>query len=162
MARAFIGVGSNVDRDNQIRTGIHRLRDMFGDILVSSVYESKAIGFEGENFYNLVVGIETESDAAELSGTLRAIEYEHGRVRNITRYSPRTLDLDLLLYNDLVRHDSEVDVPREDISKYAFVLCPLAEIAGELRHPETGESFADMWESFDKHGQEICRINFEF
>ena len=162
MARAFIGVGSNVDRDNQIRSGIRRLRDMFGKILVSPVYESKAIGFEGENFYNLVVGIDTEISAAELTGTLRAIEYDHGRVRNITRYSPRTLDLDLLLYNDHVRHDGDVDVPREDIIKYAFVLCPLAEIAGELLHPETGESFADLWKAFDKNSQGLCRINFEF
>ena len=162
MARAFIGVGSNVDRDNQIRSGVRRLRELFGELLVSSVYESKAVGFEGENFYNLVVGINTESGAAELAAELRDVEYEHGRVRNITRYSPRTLDLDLLLYNDLVRHDADVDVPREDVSKYAFVLCPLAEIAGELIHPETGESIADMWRSFDKGGQEICRINFEF
>ena len=101
MARAFIGVGSNVDRDNQIRSGIHRLRNMFGEILVSSVYESKAIGFEGENFYNMVVGIHTEISAADLTGTLRAIEYDHGRVRNITRYSPRSLDLDLLPYNPI-------------------------------------------------------------
>jgi len=94
--------------------------------------------------------------------TLSHIESRFGRNRRENRFSARTLDLDLLLYDDIVRHDSRVNLPHPDIRRYAFVLRPLAEIAPDLRHPETGLICARMWQQFDKTKQEIWAVEFKF
>jgi 2-amino-4-hydroxy-6-hydroxymethyldihydropteridine diphosphokinase len=158
MTQAFVGIGSNIDRENSIRGGIARLREEFGPLLLSTIYESPAYGFEGDNFYNLIAGFETSMTPGELTRELHAIEGDLGRKREQRRYTSRTLDLDLLLYGDLVCHEGAVDVPREDIVKFAFVLRPLAEIAGGLRHPETGATFTEMWESFDQPDQTLWPV----
>jgi len=155
MARIFVGVGSNVDRERNIQAGLRALSDAFGELDVSTIYETEAIGFAGDNFYNLVVGFESAKSPEQVAATLSAIEYRFGRDRGGGRFAPRTLDLDLLLYNDLVRHDAEIRVPREDVTKYAFVLRPLAEIAGDLCHPVSGEHFADLWARFDQSSQAL-------
>lgn len=161
MRRAYIGLGSNIDRDRNIRSGIRDLRSLGSEIVISHVYESEAIGFEGDNFYNLVVGIETDIPVDELNIKLRNIEDRHGRLRNVPQFSSRTLDLDLLIYDDLIRHDDVIDVPREEIMKYAFVLKPLAEIAADLEHPEFRVPIRQLWESFDGNGQQLWRIEFQ-
>jgi 2-amino-4-hydroxy-6-hydroxymethyldihydropteridine diphosphokinase len=162
MTRAFIGVGSNIDRENAIRDGIRELRNTFGDLVISSVYESPAYGFEGDNFYNLVVGLDTGMAPLSLAQELHAIEDRHGRDRRTPRFAPRTLDLDLLLYGDLICHEEGLDVPREDIVKYAFVLRPLAEIAGDVRHPERGVTFSRLWQAFDDPDQTLWPVDFSF
>jgi 2-amino-4-hydroxy-6-hydroxymethyldihydropteridine diphosphokinase len=150
MARVFVGIGSNIDREHNIGRGLALMRRHFGELLLSGVYRTKAVGFEGEDFFNLVAGFDTELAPDTVVRLLRAIETTHDRSRSPSRFSARSLDLDLLLYGDLVRHDGVVDVPRADIVKYAFVLEPLAEIAADLCHPETGERFADLWARFDR------------
>lgn len=160
MTRVYIGLGSNIERDANVRGGISELKKHFGDLVISSVYESPAYGFEGDNFYNLVAGFDTELSVEKLSAVLRDIEYAFGRKSNAIRFSSRTLDLDLLLYDDLIRHDEKFDLPRADIMHYTFTLCPLAEIAGEKRHPEIGQSFADLWQSFDKSNQDLWPVEF--
>ena len=159
MTQAFVGIGSNIDRENSIRGGVARMREAFGPLLLSVVYESPAYGFEGGNFYNLIAGFETDMTPRTLTRELHAIEHDLGRARGQPRYSSRTLDLDLLLYGDLVCHENDVDVPREDIRKFAFVLRPLAEIAGGLRHPETGETFSEMWQSFNQPDQTLWPVD---
>ena len=74
--------------------------------------------------------------------------------------SARTLDLDLLLYDDLVMSEGKLVLPRDDIERYAFVLAPLAEIAGNARHPVNGVSYADMWATFDDSRQALTRVNW--
>mgnify|MGYP001597636340 CR=1 FL=1 len=155
MARIFVGVGSNVDREHNIRAGLSALSSAFGELDVSIIYESEAVGFAGDNFFNLVVGFSSAESPEQVAVTLSAIEDRFGRDRAGGRFAPRTLDLDLLLYNDLVRHDAEVNVPREDVTKYAFVLRPLAEIAGDQRHPVSGERFAELWARFDQSSQAL-------
>ena len=131
---------------------------MGSSLAISTVFESKAYGFDGENFYNLVIGMDTELSAHILNSKLRGIEEQHGRVRNLPRFTSRTLDLDLLIYGDLVIHDQELVVPRDDILTYAFVLKPLAEIAGEFRHPETGMLIRDTWNSFEQGEQDLWPV----
>ena len=159
MPRVFIGMGSNIDRESNIRGGINAVRQIFGDITLSSIYESRAYGFEGENFYNLVAAFDTDLSLDDLTEKLREIEYSFGRKRNEKRFLSRTLDIDLLVYDDIVRHDDKFDLPRQDIIDYAFVLCPLAEIAGEQKHPEKGQTFNEMWKNFDRSQQELWPVS---
>ena len=136
---------------------------MFHGLRISTIYENKAVGFSGDNFYNFVVGCETGLELDEVISTLHRIEDEHGRDRSQPRFSSRTLDLDLLLYDDLVIDTGSLQLPRPDIDKYAYVLCPLAEIAPELRHPVSGKSYARLWSEFDRSDQELwpVKMNLE-
>lgn len=150
MARIYIGVGSNINRDENLCRGIRRLREEFGDIDLSTVYETEAVGFEGDNFYNMVVGADTELAPQQVYDLLHEIEAEYGRRRRQERYSSRKLDLDLLLYNDQVIKTEQFELPRYDVDEYPFVLAPLAELDGERRHPVTGRTFNELWQEYDK------------
>ena len=162
MPRVFVSIGSNIDRENSIRGAVRELAAHYAPLTLSPVYESKAHGFEGDNFYNLVAGFDTAEPIERIKETLSHIESRFGRNRRENRFSARTLDLDLLLYDDIVRHDSRVNLPHPDIRRYAFVLRPLAEIAPDLRHPETGLICARMWQQFAKTKQEIWAVEFKF
>ena len=161
MAHIFIGVGSNRERENHIRTGIRQLMEVFHDLRVSTIYENEAVGFSGDNFYNFVVGCETDLELDEVINTLHRIEDDHGRDRSQPRFSSRTLDLDLLLYDDLVIDTGSLHLPRPDINEYAYVLCPLAEIAPGLRHPVSGKTYATLWSEFDRSGQELWPVELD-
>jgi len=158
MTRVYVGIGSNIDRETNIRGGIHILQEKFGELTISSVYESEPLGFEGDNFFNLVVGFDTTLNLETVASTLREIEFQHGRKRQEQRFLSRTLDLDLLLFGDLIRHDNDFDLPREDVTAYSFVLCPLAKIAGNLRHPEDGHCYTELWEEFKKDSHSIWTV----
>jgi 2-amino-4-hydroxy-6-hydroxymethyldihydropteridine diphosphokinase len=159
MARVYVGMGSNIDPEAHVRQGLQILREVFGEIVVSPVYESAAVGFVGDRFYNLVVGFDTRLDPRALEQQLHEIEYRCGRQRGTPRFSSRALDLDLLLYDDLVVDEEDVKIPRGDILEYAFVLRPLADIAGELEHPVAGQRIAELWQDFgNKDSQELRRV----
>jgi 2-amino-4-hydroxy-6-hydroxymethyldihydropteridine diphosphokinase len=162
MLRVYVGIGSNIDRENSIRGAVRELTAHYGHLALSPVYESKALGFDGENFYNLVAGFDSTESIEAIKQTLSRIESQFGRVRQTERFSARTLDLDLLLYGDTVRHDGRVDLPHPDIRRYAFVLRPLADIAPDLRHPETGLTCTEMWRQFEAGKQEMWRVDFEY
>jgi 2-amino-4-hydroxy-6-hydroxymethyldihydropteridine diphosphokinase len=148
MSRVYVSLGSNIDRERNIRGAVHALRERYGTLTLSRVYETPAEGFDGDAFYNLVAGFDTDESVEQVRAALAAIEDAHGRTRNGPRHGPRTLDLDLLLYGDLVRHEGGFDIPRGEIVKYAFVLGPLAEIAPDLHHPETGVRLDELWKTF--------------
>ena len=161
MPRVFVSIGSNIDKEKNVAIAVRALDDRYSPLTISSVYESPPLGFRGENFYNLVVGFDTREAMAEVTAQLIRIERHCGRIRNDKTYDSRTLDMDLLLYGDLTQHDTEVDIPRPEISEHACVLRPLAEVAPELRHPETGRSFKEMWESFDDRRQKLWPVPFD-
>lgn len=161
MARIYISIGSNIDAEKNIRLAIHALQNHYGKLILSSVYESEAVGFDGDNFLNLVVGINTDEDVHTVATTLRKIEDDNGRVRSGPRFSSRVVDLDLLLYDDLILKDDSLELPRDEITKNAFVLLPLEEIAPQLIHPLSGKTMCDHWMSFDKESQKLWTIDFK-
>ncbi|MFZ5592752.1 MAG: 2-amino-4-hydroxy-6-hydroxymethyldihydropteridine diphosphokinase [Pseudomonadota bacterium] len=161
MARVYVSIGSNIDRQSNIRSALAALRESFGQLTISPVYESKAVGFAGDDFYNLTVGFDSTLDPLAINHVLRDIEHRHGRVRGDSGWTSRTLDLDLLLYGQLISDSHGLMLPRGEIIKYAFVLCPLAEIAGEEHHPVSGVRYSDLWAAFDKEAQQLWRVDFE-
>ena len=158
MARVYLSLGSNIDRERYIRAGLDALEAEFGGLTVSPVYESEAVGFDGDNFYNLVVGIETYLPVGELQRVIKAIEDDNGRVRSGPKFSPRTLDIDILTYDDCVGAVDGVALPRDEILTNAFVLLPLADVAGAELHPEVKRSYADLWSDYDKAQQALWRV----
>ena len=162
MAIIYISLGSNIKREENTRAGICALKDAFGKLTLSSVYESEAVGFEGDAFYNMVVACEVGTSVFDANQILRDIEDANGRDRSGPRFSSRTLDLDLLLYDDLILDEKGLVLPRGEILKNAFVLWPLAEVAPDLKHPEAGVSYAELWAGFDKTKENLKPIEFLF
>jgi len=154
MAEIYISLGSNINRQQHIEQGLDALTDAFGSLKLSSLFESEAVGFAGKAFYNMVVGVNTEQTLAEVAATLRSIEFAYGRSENAKKFSPRTLDLDLLLYDDVVAK-LPAQIPREEITTNAFVLWPLAEVAGHLTHPIIQKSYDELWQEYDKNQQQL-------
>ena len=154
----FVSIGSNIEPERHIRMAVQRLRERFGPLTVSPVYRSAAEGFEGEEFLNLVVGFSSGESPHVIVEELEKLHAAAGRVRGNSALASRTLDLDLLLYGDQVLNDGPVRVPRTDVTRYGFVLGPLADIAPDVRHPVTGERLADLWARFDKERHPIRRL----
>ncbi len=162
MARIYISIGSNIEAEKHLRLAIAELRQHYAELQLSSVYESEAVGFDGDNFLNMVVGLETEDEVHQVVQTLRQIEDRHGRVRSGPRFSARTLDLDLLLYDELVLKEDGIELPRGEITENAFVLWPLAEIAPDVMHPSEQQSMAALWQGFDKASQKLWPVDINW
>ena len=159
--RAFIGIGSNIERATNVRAAVQALRKRFGQVTLSSVYESRPIGFEGENFYNLVAAFDTDESPEVIVALLHDIERQLGRKRSASHFGSRTIDLDLLLYGELVRDDMALRIPRPEVTEYACVLRPLSELAPGARHPGNGETFSSLWTRFDKSAQPLSPVVLE-
>jgi 2-amino-4-hydroxy-6-hydroxymethyldihydropteridine diphosphokinase len=160
LPRIWLSLGSNQARERSLRGAVRMLREAFGPLVVSAVYESDAVGFVGEPFLNLVAGVDTDWPVEAVQQRLRQIEDAHGRVRGDDKFCPRTLDIDLLTYGDLVR--PELDLPRDEILRHAFVLRPLAEVAPHERHPQLGRTYSALWAEFDQAAQPLRRVELEW
>jgi len=156
MSIVFVGIGSNIAPEKHVREGMEDLLKLFPDCVFSELYESKAVGFEGDNFINLVARFSTDLSIAEVSKSLGRIEDASGRTRLGPKFSARTLDIDLLLYDDVVC-SSPVELPRDEITKNAFVLLPLSELAADLKHPVLKQSYAKLWQQYPKNKQSLWR-----
>lgn len=148
MARVYLSLGSNVEPQRYLPAAIVALRERFGEIGVSPAYRSKSVGFDGADFVNLAVGLDTELSPEALNDWLHALEDRHGRRRDVPRYADRTLDIDIVLYDALVLDGpGHLQIPRNEL-QHAFVLRPIADIAPQVRHPRSGLSMAELWAAF--------------
>lgn len=148
LSSVYVSLGSNIDRKNHINLGLNALEARFGELITSPVYSSPAIGFEGPDFYNVVVNFKTHLSSYELNRCLLKIESHYRLGTDKASFRSRTLDIDLLLYDDLIILNDELELPRRDILQYPFVLRALADIAGNELHPQLQFSYKELWAKF--------------
>jgi len=160
VALIYLSLGSNIDRHLRIEAALDALSIEFGELLLSPVYESDSVGFEGDNFYNLVVGIHSVKSVGDLSLILKAIENENGRDRTAARFGPRSLDIDILTVDAICGQRDGIELPRDEILKNAFVLLPMSKLAPHVLHPKTGKTYAEHWEQYDKSKQNLWVVEF--
>jgi len=162
VALVFVSIGSNIDRYRRIAACLDALVAHFGALQLSPVYESEAVGFSGDHFLNLVAGFHCQQSIAELSAALRQIEYDNGRRRKGPKFSSRALDIDILTYDQCVGVVDGVELPRGEITENAFVLRPLADIAGAECHPVQAQSYAELWRDYDQSSQQLWPVDFRW
>lgn len=148
MISVHINIGSNIDRVHQLSQALNDLKKYFLQLECSSIYQSKAVGFEGDDFYNMGVNVRTLLSVSEINQYLRQIEDKQGRNRALPKFSARKIDLDLVLYGNNI--DQKHNIPREDILKYSFVLAPLVELMPTTKHPITGQTYQTLWDNNPK------------
>lgn len=145
MSTAWLSLGSNLDAEVHLLAAAQALRARFGDVVFSPVYRTPAVGFDGPDFLNAAAAVQTDLDPFALNHWLHALEDAQGRVRGGARFSSRTLDVDIVFYDDLVlKGPGNLELPRPEL-RHAFVLKPLADIAPGHRVPTTGETLAELW-----------------
>jgi len=162
MSQVVLSLGSNIDPAFNIRKAVAELQSRYADLQISPVYESEAIGFDGDNFLNLVVVLETDVSLERLATELKQLEDRYGRDRSAPRFSGRTLDIDILSYDDLLGLHAGIELPRPEISEHAFVLQPLADLLPDTLHPGRQISYAQMWQEFDRAAQHLWQVNFDW
>ncbi len=162
MGTVYLGLGSNESPKANLRLAVRELRKRYGELAISPVYQSAAVGFDGADFLNLVVSLQSDQSPLAMCDEIELIHNLAGRVRGSDKWESRPLDIDLLLYNDLVIDERPVRVPRADILLYSFVLRPLAELAPDQVHPVTGRTMLEHWQEFDVSSHPLQETNVDW
>lgn len=158
MPQLVLGVGSNVEREKNIQLGVAALHRIFDQIICSSIYETNAAGFDGDPFYNLVVVAQTTMDLFSANRCLKDLEVTFGRDASVTKNSPKTLDVDILTFENLVGNFDGIDLPRPEITESSYVLFPLAELCPKWFHPALGETYFEIAKNFKGAKHNIKKI----
>ena len=153
----YLSAGSNIAPERNLKMACEELESEYGELTLSSVYQNAAFGFAGDDFLNMVIGFSTREQPELIVKNIESLHDKANRKRHSNPFSSRTLDLDLLLYGDLVSGDAP-KLPREDIEKYGFVLGPMAEVAPELRHPVSGVTMSKIWDDFDRDTHAMQKV----
>ena len=161
--KIYVGLGSNVDRERMLRQAVAALRAQFGEVELSPVYDSAAVGFDGSNFLNLVAAFDSDLEAGEIVAIFHRIEDELGRDRSLPKFASRPIDLDLLLYGEQVIDIPGICTPRPEILENAFVLRPLQDLAPELHYPQDGATLAELWRGMEPQAPrlEVFPLDFD-
>ncbi|WP_047045177.1 2-amino-4-hydroxy-6-hydroxymethyldihydropteridine diphosphokinase [Vibrio mexicanus] len=155
-----VSIGSNIDREFYVSKALNALDYFFAPLTISKSYDCVPVGFEGDNFLNLVVGFECSQSVSELAAMLRQIEEESDRVRGGKKFASRTMDLDILTFDDLVGIFDGVELPRGEITENAFVLRPLADVIPDDIHPLTSKTYQQLWREYDKDSQHVTETDY--
>jgi 2-amino-4-hydroxy-6-hydroxymethyldihydropteridine diphosphokinase len=161
MALVYLSLGSNIDRYRHITAALDALSAAHGALAISPVYESESVGFNGSHFLNLVVAIHTDVSVGELCRELKALEARNGRVKGAPKFSPRTLDVDILTFGDCTGVVDNIELPRAEILENAFVLRPLADLAPDEHHPVVGKTYAQLWREYQRD-QKLWPVAFRW
>jgi 2-amino-4-hydroxy-6-hydroxymethyldihydropteridine diphosphokinase len=158
VAEAYVAAGSNVRPRESLRQALAMLAAEFPGLRASRAFSNTAVGFEGDDFVNLVVAFDAPRSTESLLETLKAVERACGREPGAPKWGPRTLDLDLLLHGDRTGRVAGKTLPHPDLLTRAWVLGPLAELAPDVRHPVAGESIAALWRRFDRDAHPLTPV----
>jgi 2-amino-4-hydroxy-6-hydroxymethyldihydropteridine diphosphokinase len=154
----YVAAGSNVEPQQNLARAVAELERTFPGVRFSPWYRNHAAGFSGDDFINLVAGFGTQLPLAEILSRLHAIETLCGRPRDAPRWAPRTMDLDVLLYGDLVCDEAAVKLPRPDLLRRAYMLGPLAALAPGVMHPTAKLTIGELWGRFDQAAHPLQQL----
>ena len=157
MADVYVAAGSNVEPERNLARALDWLEHEFGTLAISPAYRNPAVGFAGEDFINLVVGFRTDDTPPQVKEKLERIELSCGRPRGAPKWAPRTMDLDLLMYDQLVSDEPGLILPRPDLLRRAFMLKPLADLAPGLLHPAQHRTIGELWAQFPAADHPLVR-----
>jgi 2-amino-4-hydroxy-6-hydroxymethyldihydropteridine diphosphokinase len=157
-----LSIGSNIDAESNIRAALSALSLEFENIRLSTTYESQAVGFEGDNFLNLVALADTEKDLDEVAAILKRLEDQLGRDRHQPRFSGRTMDIDIVLYGDESGMCCGIELPRPEVTENAYVLQPLSELLPDMIHPATAKTYLQLWQGYDKSRQKLWAVETDW
>jgi 2-amino-4-hydroxy-6-hydroxymethyldihydropteridine diphosphokinase len=158
MSTAYLGIGSNIDARKNITSAIAGIREAFDRVDLSPAYQTASFGFEGADFINLVAKVETDLDPLDLKEFLHTLEDRHQRNREAPKFSDRTLDIDILLYDDLYLIGPALELPHGEILSAAYVLKPLADLAPDLLHPVCRKTISELWKAFSPQDAKLKLI----
>jgi 2-amino-4-hydroxy-6-hydroxymethyldihydropteridine diphosphokinase len=154
-----VAAGSNVAPVANLRRALDGLAAVFPALRVSPAYRNRAVGFDGEDFVNLVVELQTDLALPAVLERLHAIEESCGRARHAPKWAPRSMDLDVLLFGDAVIDEPGIKVPRPDLVRRAYMLKPAADLAPDVRHPTLGRTLGELWQSFDSASHPMTAVD---
>jgi len=152
---AYVSGGSNLDAPARLKQAAQALSARHPGTRYSRCYRNKAIGFDGPDFINFVAAVPVHGDPQLLKGELECIETQCGRPREAPKWAPRAMDLDILLFGDIVQDTPGLVLPRPDLTRWAFMLGPLAEIAPDLQHPTLHRRIGELWQDFDQRAHPL-------
>lgn len=158
MPHVYVAAGSNIDPERNLTLAAAELERVFGPLESSPWYRNRAVGFEGADFVNFVVGFESAEALPRVIERLREIETRCGRPREAPKWAPRAMDLDILLYGDLRCERPGLVLPRPDLLKRPYMLGPLADIAPDLVHPTAGATIRELWDRFDRAAHPLIPV----
>lgn len=158
MTAVYVAAGSNVEPEKYLSRALRELTAVYGPLTVSPAYRNQAVGFSGDDFINLVVGFHADAAPADVRQQLQNIEAACDRPPGAAKWAPRTMDLDILLFGDLVSNEPGLVIPRPDLLKRPYMLKPMADIAPEVRHPTLGQTMRELWESFDDGDHSMVEV----
>ncbi|MBL6734520.1 MAG: 2-amino-4-hydroxy-6-hydroxymethyldihydropteridine diphosphokinase [Shewanellaceae bacterium] len=148
----YVSLGSNINPLHNLLSAIDVLKTRFIHEQCSPIYKSDSVGFQGSAFFNAVIGLKTEASITHVLASLKTIEQQHGRRRTEEKFSDRTLDLDLLLFNQMTT-EQPCTLPHPEILTQAYVLKPLVDIAPHLQHPTQHVTMQSLWATFSTSTQ---------
>jgi 2-amino-4-hydroxy-6-hydroxymethyldihydropteridine diphosphokinase len=161
LPEVYVAAGSNVEPVAHLQRALAMLRERYPGLRRSRAWRNPAVGFEGDDFVNLVVSFSTDESPQRVLERLHEVEVACGRTRGVPRWASRSMDLDVLLYGDRVSHEPGLTLPRLDLVQRAYMLGPMAELAPELRHPTLGLTMRELWARFDSAAHPMREVDLD-